>query len=687
MTPAIADHASVIADAARLLRSDRDWSRHIDQIFARLGETLSLSRVYLFQVHDIGASGLGQTCLFDWAAPGLLPLTEDSRNIDEQISENDETMLDWAERRRRGELISGHTRDLTGYLRQDFEHQQIKSFMSFPIWANGHWWGHIGFDDCERERDWSAADVSVLKTIAYLLGDAIELSSSSLVMSEATRVAMMRAALDGIVIVDEGGCILDFSPAAEAIFGFQRAEVQGKLLTETLLPPTDDGSDQGLREYIGEDSGILGRRVEIMAKSADGRLIPIELTVTEIKVENRRLFAAYLRDLTERKQAEAEVARQREALHQSEKMTALGSLLAGVAHELNNPLSVVVGRAIMLEEDATDPVQRERLRKLREAAERCAKVSKTFLIMARQTPAARKLISLNDAIQSALDLVSYSLRSSGVEIQQILDPRLPPVLADFDQMVQVFVNLFVNADQAMQLVDGERRLTIETLADPQNGLAVCLVGDTGPGIAADVAPRIFEPFFTTKPVGLGTGLGLAVSFGMVTAHGGTLSIVPERARGAQFKLALPSQARSEILSESASTSPVSSTHLKILVVDDEPEVASLLEDILLREGHSVDHALNGREAMSLLADKTYDALFCDLRMPHMDGHALRRWIAENRPHYLDRMAFVTGDLLGVGNTGTIDGCPVIEKPFHTKAVSAFVQSISVKHATPGQQAH
>ena len=314
--------------------------------------------------------------------------------------------------------IEAHTRDLIGYLREDFEYQQVKSFISFPIWVNGVWWGHVGFDDCVNERDWTLAEKSVLRTLGYLIGDAVELSSSSLVMSEATRLAMLNTAPDGIIVVDEAGAILEFNPAAERIFGRARSSVIGRRIVETLIPSDRRrGFAYLLRKLqLGRAKRALGRHTEMEIVHAEGHAVPVELAITEIKHGGRRLFVAYVRDLTLKKKTEAEVARQREALHQSEKLTALGSLLAGVAHELNNPLSVVIGRAIMLEEDSKDSAQREKLRKLREAAERCAKVSKTFLAMARQSPAVRVPMSLNKTILSALDLVSYPLRSGGVQL-------------------------------------------------------------------------------------------------------------------------------------------------------------------------------------------------------------------------------------------------------------------------------
>jgi PAS domain S-box-containing protein len=666
-----ADLVGAVAEVVRLLRADRDWSRAMPAILELLGQRLSVCRVYVFQIHELEDGGLGQTCLFDWAAPGLAALATDPRNVDEAFAV-DPLFEEWTARRRRGETIHGHTRDLTGYLRQDFEHQRIKSFLSIPIMVNGAWWGHIGFDDCEVERPWTAGERSVLESVAYLIGNAIELSGSSLVMSEASRQAMLRAALDAIVVVDEESRVLEFNPAAEAMFGHTRTAVLGRRLSDcVVLPELHDG---GFRSHLAEgESKMMGRRVESFGLRADGSRIPIELTITEIHVAQRRLFVAYIRDLTERRAAEAEVARQRNALHQSEKMSALGSLLAGIAHELNNPLSVVVGRAIMLEEDCRDPQQQDQLRRLREAAERCSRIAQTFLKMARQNPTARRPTRIDQVVRNAQEMVGYAARSSGVEIRLDLQADLPTTEADADQIVQVVVNLMINAIQAMAANDGPRRLTVRTGVDAFRSHLIIEVEDTGPGIPETIMPRIFEPFFTTKDVGFGTGVGLAVSLGMITSHNGSLTAENRPGGGALFRVSLPVERTTTRLAAPGEPglSPVVPRGLSVLVVDDEPEVSQLIREILERAGHRVEVADNGAVALDKAETGAFDAVLCDLRMPVLDGRKFRAALALRNPSLADRIVFVTGDHFDQGvDAGFVEGCKVIEKPFRAAEVLA-----------------
>jgi PAS domain S-box-containing protein len=674
----ISNAAFLIADAAQRFRTSRDWTDHIDAIMAQVGEGLGLSRVYLFQVHELPSGTLGQTCRADWAAPGLKELKTDERNISEPILQDDDVMKDWAEQRRRGEMIKGHTRELTGYLREDFEYQQIKSFISFPIWVNGVWWGHIGFDDCVAERDWSVSEQSVLRTLAYLIGDAVELSVSSLVMSEATRLAMLNTAPDGVIVADEAGAILEFNPAAEAILGRKQADVHGRRVVDVLIPEERRETFTRLMTRLqrGRANKILGHRTETVMLHANGKHVPVELAITEIRHTGRKLFVAYVRDLTEAKKTAAQVERQREALYQSEKLTALGSLLAGVAHELNNPLSVVVGRAIMLEEQEQDETKRSRLGKLRDAAERCAKIAKTFLAMARQSPAVRAPVALNKVILAALDLVSYQLRTGGVDTRLDLDERLPVITADFDQLVQVFVNLFINAENAMREMHDERILSIRTRTAVDGRMVTAEVVDTGPGIKPELRARIFEPFFTTKSVGAGTGLGLSVSFGMVSTLGGNLELVDGNG-GARFRLTLPVGTKAAAAAPAEPAKTESRKGKKVLVVDDEPEVVSLLRDILEQAGHSVDHAEHGLEALVKAGAADYDAIFCDLRMPGLDGRGLRKRLKAEHPAYDGRLIFVTGDLVNLSaSKDGIDGCAVIEKPFYASRVLSELERVA-----------
>jgi PAS domain S-box-containing protein len=411
--------------------------------------------------------------------------------------------------------------------------------------------------------------------------------------------------------------------------------------------------------------------VEVRLRRADGSEFWAAFTSRLITFEGQNAVVTALVDLTERKRVEAELARQRQILHQNEKMSALGSLLAGVAHELNNPLSVVVGHASLLEDFATDTAIRERALKIRTAADRCARIVRTFLAMARSKPRQRTAVQLNDTIAEALEIVAYGLRTADVEVVRDLAPDLPPIAADGDQLHQVFANLFVNAQQALQSIPPPRRLTVRSGFDAETVWVE--VADNGPGVPADLAGRIFEPFFTTKPQGVGTGVGLSVCHGIVAAHGGEIRLEPQQRPGATFVMRLPRTPVEAV--ERPAEAPVRRRGpARILVVDDEPEIGQMLIDILERDGYRVDRASSGREALSRLRTSKVDLILSDLRMPDLDGPALYRELAAQRPELLSRIVFMTGDTLGGDMTGFLSetGVRLLEKPLDPTAVSTRI---------------
>jgi two-component system NtrC family sensor kinase len=285
-----------------------------------------------------------------------------------------------------------------------------------------------------------------------------------------------------------------------------------------------------------------------------------------MQYQGRQHVLTIARDITEKKRAEEELTRQRERLHQREKLIALGSLLAGVAHELNNPLSVVVARAVLLEErgDASTQVAAT---KIRTAAERCARIVRTFLAMARQQQPARGAVAINEVLSAALDITGYAIRTSSIEVELDLDSDIPLIHADADQLHQVFLNLIINAQQALQDHAVPRRIRITSRYDALGEMLRVTVADNGPGIPAALRARIFEPYFTTKPTGMGLGVGLAVSLGIVEAHGGTL-VVDDQREGAAFVVSLPVTPLDGAMLEAEPVIPERMRSRRILVVDD-----------------------------------------------------------------------------------------------------------------------
>ena len=296
-------------------------------------------------------------------------------------------------------------------------------------------------------------------------------------------------------------------------------------------------------------------------------------------LDTRRLYL----ELERHNQSLEQLVRERtEQFLQSEKLATMGSLLAGVAHELNNPLAVVMGQTHLLREVAHDDALRQRAEKIGSAAERCGRIVKNFLALARQRPPERGDVSLNGVVQEAVELLAYELRTDNIEVVFDLADDLAVLWADAHQLHQVIVNLVANAHQAMRRTAAPRRIRLTTRRDRARARVQLEIADTGPGIPHDIQARIFEPFFTTKPPGQGTGLGLSLCRGIIEEHGGTLGVESEPGHGATFRIELPLLTRPASAPEAVSQplAPLEIAPKRILVVDDEPGVAGVLAEAL-----------------------------------------------------------------------------------------------------------
>lgn len=503
----------------------------------------------------------------------------------------------------------------------------------------------------------------------------LKLRDAELEATQALKASIFDNAMAALVSTDETGHIVEFNPAASAMFGIERGQALGRSVAEVMIPQRLRAQHEAgmARVMAGGEQRVMGQRVEMPALRADGSEFPVEMVLWRTAVGNQTFYTASLFDLSEREAARGEIERQREALRQSEKLTAMGSLLAGVAHELNNPLSIVMGRASLLAEKMSGSPLAADAQRIFDAAERCGRIVRTFLNMARSRPANRSEVALNELATAAIDMLAYVLRSHGIAVTLDLLPGLPPVKADADQIGQIVLNLIVNAQQALGARDQGRRLVVSTgLAPMTEGdrrrvpRVWLRVRDNGPGIAAELRERIFEPFFTTKVEGVGTGLGLAVSRAIARDHGGELNIQDDGGDGACFVLQLPvSGEREAHETEPAPLTETDEVHARLLVVDDEPEIAELIGEMLGGAGYEVMTAESGAVALAMLAEARFDAIVSDLHMPELDGAGLWREVRRTQPALARRMLFVTGDTLSPTARQFLDEarCHSLNKPF------------------------
>lgn len=333
-------------------------------------------------------------------------------------------------------------------------------------------------------------------------------------------------------------------------------------------------------------------------------------------------------------------------LIQSEKLSAVGEFVAGVAHELNNPLTSVIGFAELLKQVELHPKHQSYLQYIVKSTERCHRIVQGLLSFARQHPPERVLLNVNEMVGGVLEILAYEMRTSNIEIQRQFDPKLPRILGDSHQLQQVVLNILNNARQAMEghVTNGRIRITTET-----NGAVVRIAfEDNGPGIQSDNLAKIFDPFFTTKPIGKGTGLGLSLCYGIVREHGGGITAHSLPGKGATFTIELPSHQRTGGNPESSAPPPENSLQgegKRVLVIDDEEWILELVRQILQQDGFAVDIAPNGEAALDQVASGKYELLVCDWKMPGLSGPQLYERIAETNPSAAHRLLFMTGDVV------------------------------------------
>jgi signal transduction histidine kinase/CheY-like chemotaxis protein len=371
-------------------------------------------------------------------------------------------------------------------------------------------------------------------------------------------------------------------------------------------------------------------------------------------------------------------------MRRAEKLSSLGQLIAGVAHELNNPLAVVTGYAQLMSKQAIqDEKTRTTMQKILHESERASKIVRDLLSFARPCEPQMTAVDVNHLVRSVMEVRERDLRAQGIELETRLAANLPWTQADPVQIEQVLNNLVTNAVHAMlETAHGPRKLTVTT---ESNGPCIRIgVADTGPGIPLSIREKIFEPFFTTKPPGKGTGLGLSISHTILEEHHGHLRLETEVGHGATFTIELPILEVEAPTTEPATTnSPeqvptaVSMLPRRVLVVDDEPGIREVLQELLMASGYTVDTAADGCEALKRIENNQFDLVISDLCMPGLDGPELHRRIRDKDEGLARRMIFLTGDTVSPKSRTFLEqtGNRWLCKPFNLSDVEDAVRTL------------
>ncbi|UCD58832.1 MAG: PAS domain S-box protein, partial [Candidatus Hydrogenedentota bacterium] len=406
---------------------------------------------------------------------------------------------------------------------------------------------------------------------------------------------------------------------------------------------------------------FVSQRIEVRAVSKQGNIFDFILTGTSLTYQGKPAVMGVLVDITEKK-------RLQEQLVQSEKLASIGQLVSGVAHELNNPLSAIMGYSQLLSETKELPQkERDNAQKIFESSERCKRIIQNLLSFARKQELRRAEVNINDVLEKTIELREYDLRSRNIEVHRNYQANLKTTVGDSQQLQSVFLNLINNACDAMCAESRKGILKINTRTQGENIIVEFL--DDGPGIPPESRDKVFDPFFTTKDVRKGTGLGLSISYGIVEEHGGKLFLDKSYDGGAKFVVRLPvipTVREKELPYNAAPSQSRRAPKPRILVVDDEPTILDLSREILGGEGYDTETADTGAAAKELINSNFYDLIIADIRMPGMlSGIDLYYWAKRTNPGMENRIVFMTGDTVAdeTQNFLTKTKRPCLAKPF------------------------
>jgi len=377
------------------------------------------------------------------------------------------------------------------------------------------------------------------------------------------------------------------------------------------------------------------------------------------------------------KQAEAERQELERRVQLTDRLASIGEMASGIAHEINNPLTSVVGFSeLLMERDLPEDI-REDVEIIHDGSQRVTNIVKRLLTFARQYKPVQSRTDINEIIKSTLTLRKYSLETGNIEVNTLLEPELPWTMADTGQLQQVFMNIIVNAETEMRKAHGKGRLIIKT---EQTGNTIRLsFKDDGPGIARENLEKIFDPFFTTKEVGEGTGLGLSLSHGIISEHKGRIYAESEAGKGATFIIELPVVAEEEEKIERVEAVEEAGKPRggRILVVDDEPVILTFLKKVLGGEGYDVETAGSGKEALGMIKNERYGLILCDIKLPGLSGIEIYDEIGKVAPSLQKRVIFITGDMMAADTRRFLKRTkvPYVTKPFDIAKLKEEVKRI------------
>jgi PAS domain S-box-containing protein len=502
-----------------------------------------------------------------------------------------------------------------------------------------------------------------------------EKAENALRESEEFSSSLLNSSPIAMIVINPDTSVRYVNPALEKLTGFSLGELIGRKApypwwTEETLEKTGRGLEEAMLKGA--------QNLEELFQKKNGERFWVEITFSPIlRNGESKYYLGNWVDITERKKAEEKERQLQQQLIVASRLASIGRMASGIAHEINNPLTGVVGFSdLLLKKDIPEDI-RESVRIIHDGAQRVAGITSRLLTFARQSKPERTCVNINDIIENTLVMRAYEMRNSNIEATTQLDPDLPCTMADAGELQQVFLNIILNAEAEVTRAHGRGNLLVKTeMLD--NTIRISFKDD-GLGIPKGNLDKIFEPFFTTREVGQGAGLGLSVSHGIVTEHGGRIYAESELGKGATFFVELPIVTEAEQLkpAEPPVAEPERVSRGRILVVDDEPVVQQFLTRMLSEEGHDVETTDNGEDALEKLQSEDYDVILVDIKLPGMSGIEIYKHLRRVAKPLARRVVFITGDVMGEDTMAflTRAKAPYFAKPLDTERLKKDINSM------------
>ena len=555
-----------------------------------------------------------------------------------------------------------------------------RSEIAVPIQIGGVVEGVLNVES-DRVSAFGASERLVLETVANQI--AISLENARLFGMVKEREDRYRTLVESspaaVLHLDAQGRITYANPTVLEVTGHDAGQLRAR--AGTLVGLAVEGDREKVELAVQRAlRGSPVRDLEFQVMHADGSLRCLSSSLQPLVGEHGEARGAVVlaRDRTRERELQ-------DKLTQSEKLGAIGSLVSGVAHELNNPLAGILGFAQLLLSRPVETWGRGDIEKIERNARRCQRIVENLLTFARQSRMTKRRANLNEVIESVVALNEFQFQMDNVKIERDLDPRVPAFPVDVNRWQQVFVNLASNAHQALvSSKSKERVIRFQTRIKGRE--VVIRVSDTGAGIPEHLRSRVFEPFFTTKENG--TGLGLGICFGIVRDHGGSIELEAGHDKGAHFRLVVPMTEGAEAApTPTPASTPLGSAGAgrRVLVVDDDVYVCDVVVRALQNHAYTVDVAQDGAHALEQGRRDLYDVILTDVRMPgEIDGIALYDALKESHPAIAERIVFMTGNLLDDRTMDRLEGLSVrcIEKPFDIHHLAAVVTEVAQARGAP-----